>query len=76
MNEIVAGLIDGHILTNSVHKLRLAAEAHRRIEWQTRQKMQFMADCDLGERWDALASGKTLFCLTDEGAPIPPNNQI
>lgn len=60
MNDIVAGLIEGRTLTNSVHDLRIAAESGRNIEWQTRQKMQFMASCDLGGKWAELARGKTL----------------
>lgn len=74
VREIVAGMIDGHLLTNNSTKLREAVEYGRRVEWQDRAKMQFMASCDVGEKWRDLANGPTLFRLTRKGVPLQPNS--
>lgn len=73
MKQIVAGLIDGNMLTTDAQMLRAACESGRNVRWHSRREMQLMASCDLGSKWNRLADAPTLFCLDCEGRPMPPN---
>jgi len=66
MKEIVAARI-GTLITNHRETIQEAVEKNVHVEFLDRRRMEFMASMDLGERWEALASGPTFFCVDDEG---------
>lgn len=73
-HEVVAGLIDGVIITNDRRELIAALKSGRKVEWQAREKMRLMSDCGVGAGWDALADAPTLFWVGVNGEPLrePP----
>lgn len=71
MKEIVAVMI-GTIITNDKKTFLEALQSNRNIGLLDRKHMQFMAACDLGDRWRALAEADTLFCVDDKGEYHPP----
>lgn len=76
MREIVAALIDERWIVNSAVEIKAAVSANRPVRFIDRQHMKFMAACDLGEPWCRLANGRTLFCIGDDGKPLPPDAAI
>ncbi len=68
MREIVGAKI-GTTITNNPQKISEAVKAEAVTEWLDRERMEFMAFMDSGERWERMASGPTLFCLDREGNP-------
>lgn len=76
MKEIIGAMVDGRFLTSDPRAIADAVETGRVTEWLDRRRMQFMAACDLGPKWGQLAESKTLFCLDDDGNPLPPNVQV
>lgn len=67
--EIVAALINNKTITNSSVTIKEALELDLEIEFLSRQHMRFMAACDLGIRWEALAKSRTLFLFDQDGKP-------
>lgn len=76
MKEIVAGLIDGRTLTTDARVLSEAYRVGRSVRWHSRAEMQLVAACDLDSKWNRLANAPTLFCLNDDGLPMPPNTVL
>lgn len=75
MREIVAAKI-GNTITNRASDIRQAVESNRTdIQFLDRRHMQFMAACDLGNRWNQLASGPTFFCVDDDGNLVAPERK-
>lgn len=75
MKEIVAILIGdtktGTITTDRTH-ITTALELKLDVHWIERRQLQFMAACDLGPQWTALAQAPTLFRVDEQGAIHPP----
>jgi len=65
LNEIVGAFINRKTITNKTSDIAAALDMGMDIEWLSRARMEFMANCDLGQRWDAMAAGPTLFCIVD-----------
>lgn len=72
MKEIVAAQI-GTLVTNNPRTILEATEKNTISEFLDRKRMEFMAAMDLGERWQKLADGPTLFCMDEAGKIFPPN---
>jgi len=60
MTEFVAARC-GTIIANDPSIILAWIKAGREIELLSRERMQLMADFDLGPRWERLAAGPTLF---------------
>ena len=71
MKEIVGAML-GTKITNNPRLIAAAVEAGVVTEFIDRQRMRFMAACDLGQRWKRMADGPTFFCIDDEGNIHPP----
>ena len=71
MKEIVGANINGKI-TNNPKLIASAIELSIPLEFLDRKRMQFMACCDLGIRWEKMATGPTLFRLDEKGIPHAP----
>jgi hypothetical protein len=65
MIEIVAVRI-GSTITNDRKIISAAAKVGMISELLDRRRMQFMADADLGRRWENLAISPTLLLLDDD----------
>jgi len=65
LNEIVGAFINRKIITNKVSDIAAALDMNMDIEWLSRARMELMAHCDFGQRWEAMAAGPTLFCIVD-----------
>lgn len=59
--EIVAIITKDGIITNRRQDIIAAIDANNVCEYLTRSRMQFIAACDLGPNWRALANAPTLF---------------
>lgn len=66
--EIVGAMI-GTTITND--RERIAGSLKQVTEWLDRPRMELMAAFDLGPKWTAMASGPTLFCIGEDGQPLP-----
>jgi len=73
IREIVGALI-GTTITNNRKDIIAACERGNVTEWLDRGRMKFMAGCDLGRNWELMANGPTLFCLDENGFPLPKNS--
>jgi len=71
MKEIVAARI-GTIITTNRKSILAAIEADTVSEFIERERMQFMAACDLGQKWITLANAPTLFVIDDNGVCTSP----
>lgn len=65
IREIVA-IRSGSRITNNISEIISACHSSEPFDLLDRTHMKFMAALDLGERWEKLASGKTLFLLDTE----------
>ena len=68
--EIVGAKI-GSRITNRPKEIIAALKADTPVEFLSRDRMEFMAACDLGPQWAAMAESPTLFKFVDgkpEGA--------
>lgn len=74
MKEIVGAKINDTI-TNDRQIISAAVKADWAVLWLNRKEMQFMAVFDLGERWETLAKGPTLFLLDEKGKPHETKNK-
>lgn len=77
MKEIVGALIvenGKEIVTNSISSIRNAVENHCVKRLLSRQEMQFMAACDLGQNWKAMSESPTLFCIHNDGILSTPSS--
>jgi len=72
IREIVGAIIRT-IITNNRNEISAAYKRGDVTCWLDRDWMKFMADCDLGRNWELMANGPTLFCLDENGSPIPKN---
>lgn len=67
MIEIVAARI-GTVITNNRAEIISAIKVNSdNVEFLDRTRMRFLAALDLGPEWWALAIGKTLFRIDDDG---------
>lgn len=73
MKEIVGAMI-GAIITNNPADIIRGLENNTLTRFISKKEMQFMASCDLGSNWEALANSRVLFCLDDDGNPFPASN--
>jgi len=69
ITEVVAAKINGSMITNDLNEIVEAAKQGRASAYYDRNQMQFMAACDLGEKWKTLTKSKTLFYIVD-GTPM------
>ena len=74
MKEIVGAMV-GTIITNDRRIIYEAVKQGTVKQFLDRKHMQFMAAMDLGQSWEEMANGPTLFCVDDDGNPQPPNMQ-
>lgn len=72
IREIVGAIIRT-IITNNRNEISAAYKRGDVTCWLDRDWMKFMADCDLGRNWELMANGPTLFCLDENGFPLPKN---
>lgn len=75
MKEIVGAMV-GTIITNNFANIRDAYLSGRQVQLLDRKHMQLMAACDLGQNWEKMAAGPTLFVIDDDGNPRAPNAGI
>lgn len=72
MREIVAAKI-GTTITNDITRVIVAIQDKKISELYDRAQMEFMASCDLGENWNQLARGKTLFLIDSNNTIHSPS---
>lgn len=70
MKEIVGAMI-GTIITNNPADIIRGLESNTVTRLLSKQEMQFMASCDLGKSWEVMANSRVLFCLDEDGKPLP-----
>lgn len=75
MKEIVGARIGGTI-TNDIGVIIKALNRNTPIELLDRLWMQLMAYCDLGRKWELMATGPTLFCIDQDGKPCAPVSRM
>ena len=70
MKEIVGAMI-GTIITNNPADIIRGLENNTITRLLSKLEMQFMASCDLGRNWEVMANSRVLFCIDDDGKPVP-----
>ena len=65
--EIVAATI-GTLITNN--RAAIKNNIDHVTDWIDRERVQFMASCDVGRHWEALANAPALFCIGADGKPL------
>ncbi|MDH5183379.1 MAG: hypothetical protein OEX12_05760 [Gammaproteobacteria bacterium] len=73
MKEIVGAKI-GTKITNDPKIIMKALDQAKDIQWLERAHMKLMSSCDLGQHWDNMANGETLFKMTDNDELIKSND--
>lgn len=72
--QIVAVMIDGVITTDPQAAMialhRIVNQQAEGIDLIDRWRLKFMAACDLGPQWTALANAQTLFALDEQRRPV------
>ena len=71
MKEIIGAMI-GTTITHDRAAIATAIEAGTVRGYVDREWMQFLAACDVGERWRRVSEWPTLFCV-DNGKLLPPD---
>jgi len=70
MKEIVAIQV-GSIITTDMEYVKAQVTPDTKVRLISRREVEFMAACDLGERWKALAISRTL-CIQNDDNTIHP----
>ena len=69
MMEIVGAKI-GNTITNNRQIIIDAVDSNKKVQFLDRRHMEIMSACDLGENWDKMAKGETLFKIDDAGNAV------
>jgi len=69
LTEIVGAIINGNAVTNNREAILKAIDNNNTIGWLSREHMKFMSACDLGQNWDNMAKGPTLFKIDEDNRP-------